>query len=54
VGGEVALGVDGCSDRVGGSSERDEERVALGIDDATLVRGERRLEDLPCDVSSSS
>ena len=45
--GQVALGVDGCSDRVTGGAERDEERVALRVHDPALVGRERRLEQPP-------
>jgi hypothetical protein len=40
--GQLALCVGGRGDRVGGRPEGDEERIALGVDDATVVRGESR------------
>ena len=46
VGRQVALGVDSRSHGVGSRAEGDEEGVALGVHDATLMRGEGGVEDL--------
>jgi hypothetical protein len=42
--GQVALGINSRRDCVGGRPERDEERVALGIDDPPVVGGDRGAE----------